>query len=161
MSVISLIFDSIITSIFSGLWIVGWIFYINHSTGIYSNLSELTRDVYILNRLLNRHLNTDNDTDNEEKILKLEEQVEKLSKKVSKVKNMYIALSENIASLNDRVIDIEDELDEDYKEDDQQDNSDEDNSDEDNSDEDSNLSTDDTDLLNKKYKHTKNKNKIE
>ena len=162
MGVISIIFDSIVTNIFSALWVVGWIFYINHTTGIYSNLSELTRDVYVCNKTINTHINTketetdeqDEDEDTEDRLKKLEEDLEHVSHKLSKVKKLYVALSENLANLNDRVIDIEDELDENYEDGDEEDD------DEDEQD----SSSEDARLLEKKHSHkSKNndKNKID
>lgn len=157
MSVISTIFESIVTNIITSLWIVGWIFYINHSTGIYSNISELSRDIYICNKTLNSHINTkETETDIEEdegmedKLKKLEEDLEHMSHKLSKVKKMYIALSENVAKLNDRVIDIEDEMDENYDEN-------EDEEEDDQNEEEEQSSDEDAKLLEKKHRHRKNK----
>lgn len=154
MSVISIIFDSIVTNIFGALWIVGWIFYINHSTGIYSNISELSRDVYICNKTINRHINTketetdkEDDTDMEDKLKKLEEDLDHMAHKLSKVKKMYIALSENVAKLNDRVIDIEEDF---YFEDEDEEEDDDEYEEEDSSSEDGKL-------LEKKQRGRKNK----
>lgn len=163
MSVISIIFDSIASNVFNALWIVGWIFYINHSTGIYSKLSELSTEIYVCNRLIDSHINTkETETDVElsknmleEKVKKLEEDIEYISNKLSKVKKMYIALSENVATLNDRIIDIEDELDDTYEEDEEYECEEEEEKD----------SAEDAKLLEKKYKNSnhnkRNKNKIE
>lgn len=152
MSVISIIFESIITNIFSALWIVSWIFYINHSTGIYSNITDLSRDVYVCNKTLNTHINTkETETDSEEdesmesKLKNLEEEVDHMSHKLSKLKKMYIALSENIAKLNDRLIDIEDEMDENYNETEGDEDDEEDSS------------YEDQKLLEKKHRSRKNK----
>lgn len=161
MSVISIIFESIVTNIFSALWIVGWIFYINHSTGIYSNIAELSRDVYVCNKTLNSHINTketETETDREEdeymedRLKKFQEDLEYMSHKLSKVKKMYIALSENVAKLNDRVIDIEDELDESCDEEEEEYEEEE---------EEYGSSSEDAKLLEKKHSHRKNKNKID
>lgn len=152
MSVISIVFDSIVTNIFHSLWIVAWIFYINHSTGIYSNIAELSRDVYVCNKMLDSHINTkgtDTDTDVEDRLKTLEEDIEHMTKKLSKVKKMYIALSENVAKLNDRVIDIEDEI---YNEEevDVEEEEEEESCEE-------SSSSEDTKLLEKKHRHRKNK----
>jgi hypothetical protein len=167
MGVISIIFDSIVTNIFSALWIVGWIFYINHTTGIYSNLSELSRDVYVCNKTINTHINTketeteEQDDDEhqdeimEERLKKLEEDLEHALHKLSKVKKLYVALSENVANLNDRVIDIEDELDENYEDSQEEEEEEEDDEEEQDS------SSEDAKLLEKKRNHRKNKNKID
>ena len=158
MSVISTIFESVVTNIFSALWIVGWIFYINHSTGIYSNISELSRDMYVCNKTINSHINTKEtetdhdieDIDVEEKLKKLEEDLEHMAHKLSKMKKMYIALSENVAKLNDRVIDIEDEMDANYDEQEEEEE-------EDDEEEEQESSSEDTKLLEKKHRHRKNK----
>ena len=117
MTAMSIVLDNIVTNFFHSLWIVAWIFYINHSTGIYSNIAELSRDVYVCNKMLDAHINTkETETRNEanidydDRLKTLEEDIEHMTKKLSKVKKMYIALSENVAKLNDRLIDIEDEV---------------------------------------------------
>jgi septation ring formation regulator EzrA len=107
MSLISVIFDSIISNIFNSLWIVAWIIYINHATGIYTDITKLTTDAYTTNKIINDYIDK-NKID--EKIQKMQKEIKKLSKKMSKISNMYSEISENVASLNNTVDVIEDDL---------------------------------------------------
>lgn len=107
MSLISVIFDSIISNIFNSLWIVAWIMYINHATGVYSDISKLNTDAYITNKMMNDYINK-NEAD--EKFQKMQKEIKKLSKKLSKISNMYSEISENVTSLNNSIDVIEDDL---------------------------------------------------
>lgn len=126
-NLMSVILTTAINASFEALFVMGLVYAVNLNTGIYKSLAELSGEFADFRKVFWNSLETDISKEKGNKTKELEEEIKILKIKVYKLKKLYLASNDVIEKLDERLRNIEDELDEEYNEDGSSSSSDEDN----------------------------------
>lgn len=115
-NLVSVVLTTAINVSFEAFFVMGLVYAVNLNTGIYKNLSDLSKEFGDFRKVFWNSLESDVSKGNKTK--ELEEEIKILKIKVSKLKKLYLASNDVIEKLDERLRNMEDELDEEYNEDD-------------------------------------------
>lgn len=113
---VSVILTTVINVSFEAFFVMGLVYAVNLNTGIYKNLSDLSKEFGDFRKVFWNSLESDVSKINKTK--ELEEEIRILKIKLAKLKKLYLVSNDVIEKLDERLRNIEDELDEEYNEDD-------------------------------------------
>ena len=117
-NLVSVVLTTAINVSFEAFFVMGLVYAVNLNTGIYKSLADLSTEFADFRKVFWNSLETDISKEKGNKTKELEEEIKILKIKVSKLKKLYLASNEVIEKLDERLRNIEDELDEEYDEDD-------------------------------------------
>jgi len=117
-NLMAVILTTAINASFEALFVMGLVYAVNLNTGVYKNLSDLSGEFADFRKVFWNSLESDISKEKGNKTKELEEEIKTLKIKVSKLKKLYLASNDVIEKLDERLRNIEDELDEEYEEDD-------------------------------------------
>ena len=126
-NMVSVVLTTAINVSFEAFFVMGLVYAVNLNTGIYKSLADLSTEFADFRKVFWNSLESDINKEKGNKTKELEEEIKILKLKVSKLKKLYLASNEVIEKLDERLRNIEDELDEEYDEDDSGSSSDDDN----------------------------------
>jgi predicted nuclease with TOPRIM domain len=102
---------------FEAFFVIGLVYFVNMKTDVYKNIADLTSEFSDFRKILWKNCYDGPDKEKiDNKIKHLESEIETLKQKISKVKKLNLAVNEVVEKLSERILDIEDELDENYEE---------------------------------------------
>ena len=126
-NLVSVVLTTAINVSFEAFFVMGLVYAVNLNTGIYKSLTDLSTEFADFRKVFWNSLESDISKEKGSKTKELEEEIKILKLKVSKLKKLYLASNEVIEKLDERLRNVEDELDEEYDEDDSGSSSEEDN----------------------------------
>lgn len=125
---VSVLFTTAVNVSFEAFFVMGLVYAVNLNTGVYKSLSDLSSEFADFRKVFWNSLELDvNSKEKGNKTKELEEEIQILKIKVSKLKKLYLTSNDVIERLDERLRNIEDEMDEEYLDDDSGSSSSEDN----------------------------------
>jgi hypothetical protein len=116
-NMVSVVLTTAINVSFEAFFVMGLVYAVNLNTGVYKSLADLTTEFADFRKVFWNSLESDISKEKGNKTKELEEEIKILKIKVSKLKKLYLASNDVIEKLDERLRNIEDELDEEYDED--------------------------------------------